>query len=418
MHERTLNVEGHLLDTGLMNELLDRITEAGAIFEVVGFQAGRTREEISAATLKVRAETAEALDAVTETLIGRGMRIPEEHETDARQEPITQDGVAPDDFYSTTIYRTEVRVNGRWLPVTGQRMDVMIVVDEAAQSARCALLRDLKVGERVVCGVEGIRTFPPERPGNEDTSAASPRSVSDEFAFMGSSVSSERRVELAVEEIARDLTRLRAGGGRVVVVAGPVVVHTGGAPHLAALIREGYVQALLGGNAIATHDIELALFGTSLGVHMERGQPVREGHKHHLRAINRVRRHGGIRQAVEAGDIPGGIMAECVWRGVPFVLAGSIRDDGPLPETMMDLIAAQAAYAEAIHSADLILMLSSMLHAIGVGNMTPAGVKLVCVDINPAVVTKLSDRGSVESVGVVTDVGLFLRLLAGRLGLA
>ncbi len=204
----------------------------------------------------------------------------------------------------------------------------------------------------------------------------------------------------------------------MVVVAGPVVVHTGGAPHLASLIREGYVHALLGGNAIATHDIELALFGTSLGVHMERGQPVHEGHKHHLRAINMVRGYGGIREAVAAHAIPGGIMVECVRRDIPFVLAGSIRDDGPLPDTMMDLVQAQAAYAEALRGANQVLMLSSMLHSIGVGNMTPAGVKLVCVDINPAVVTKLADRGSIESVGIVTDVGLFLRLLADRLSLA
>jgi len=201
-------------------------------------------------------------------------------------------------------------------------------------------------------------------------------------------------------------------------VPGPVVVHTGGAPYLAALIREGYIHALLGGNAIAAHDIELSLFGTSLGVNMERGQPVHEGHKHHLRAINRVRGYGSIRAAVEAGAIPGGVMVECVRRNIPFVLAGSIRDDGPLPDTMMDLVLAQTAYQEVVRGADLILMLASMLHSIGVGNMTPAGVKLVCVDINPAVVTKLADRGSLESVGIVTDVGLFLRLLAGRLNLA
>jgi lysine-ketoglutarate reductase/saccharopine dehydrogenase-like protein (TIGR00300 family) len=272
------------------------------------------------------------------------------------------------------------------------------------------LIRDLRAGEQVVCGVQGIRTFPPERP---DTSGAA-----EEFAFMASTVSSERRVELAVDEIARDLVRLRDNQGRVVVVPGPVVVHTGGAPYLEALIREGYVQALLGGNAIATHDIELALFGTSLGVNLERGQPVHEGHKHHLRAINLVRRHGSIEAAVRAGAIPGGIMAECVRKGVPFVLAGSIRDDGPLPDTLMDLVAAQAAYARALPGADLILMLSSMLHSIGVGNMTPAGVKLVCVDINPAVVTKLADRLDGAAVGIVTDIGLFLLLLAGRLGLA
>ncbi len=431
-HRRSFEIEGHLLDTGLMGEMLDLVTAGGGTFEMLRFDAGRTRDETSRAALRVTAPDAATLDAITENLIGRGARLPEGEQADARLEAADKDGVAPEDFYATTLYRTQVRVGGRWLPAAGQRMDVVIVVEGGgeAASARCALIRDLRAGERVVCGVEGIRTFPPERP---DMSG-----VTDEFAFMASSVSSERRVELAVDQIARDLIRLRDEAGKVVVVPGPVVVHTGGAPYLASLVREGYVRALLGGNAIATHDIELALFGTSLGVNLERGQPVHEGHKHHLRAINLVRRHGGIAAAVRAGAIPGGIMAECVRRGVPFVLAGSIRDDGPLPDTLMDLVAAQAAYARALEGADLILMLSSMLHSIGVGNMTPAGVhllrtdgtvdppqttevykpiKIVCVDINPAVVTKLLDRGSTEAIGVVTDVGLFLRLLAQRLGL-
>ncbi len=395
-----------------MNEVLDLVTESGGAFEVERFDAGRTREEPSFARLRLSAPDDATLATILERLIDRGARVPAADEIDALLRAVEKNGVAPDDFYSTTIFRTEVRVGGRWIPVAKQRMDVMIAVDETAGTAECRLMRDLRAGDKVVCGVDGIRTFPPARQGEgrDDTR--------DDFAFMASSVSSERRVELAVNEIAADLARLRDARGKVVVVPGPVVVHTGGAPYLAALIREGYVQALLGSNAIAAHDIEAALFGTSLGVNLERGRPVHEGHKHHLRAINRVRGYGSIRAAVEAGAIPSGVMYECVKRGVPFVLAGSIRDDGPMPDTLMDLIQAQHEYQEAIRGADLILMLSSMLHSIGVGNMTPSGVKLVCVDINPAVVTKLADRGSLESVGIVTDVGLFLRLLAGRLGLA
>ena len=227
---------------------------------------------------------------------------------------------------------------------------------------------------------------------------------------------SERRVELVVDDIAWEMRRVAERGGRIVVVAGPVVVHTGGAPHLAKLIRLGYVQALLGGNAIAAHDIEYSLFGTSLGVDLRRGTNVHGGHRRHLLAINLVRECGGIAQAVARGVIRSGIFYECIQHGVPFSLAGSIRDDGPLPETQVDLIAAQQDYSRLIQGADMILMLSSMLHSIGVGNMTPAGVRIICVDINPAVVTKLTDRGSLESTGVVTDVGLFLNLLAARLG--
>jgi lysine-ketoglutarate reductase/saccharopine dehydrogenase-like protein (TIGR00300 family) len=241
------------------------------------------------------------------------------------------------------------------------------------------------------------------------------QSKTEEFSFMGAGVSSERRVELVVEQIAWDLRRIRDQGGKVVVTAGPVVIHTGGSEHLNRLIREGYVHALLGGNAIAVHDIEQSLLGTSLGVDMKRGVSVQGGHRHHLKAINAIRRCGSIAQAVEQGVLCSGVMYECVKHNIPFCLAGSIRDDGPLPDTKMDLIEAQAEYARLIEGADLILMLSSMLHSIGVGNMTPAGVKMVCVDINPAVVTKLSDRGSIESIGVVTDVGLFLSLLVQQL---
>ncbi|HBE32571.1 MAG TPA: TIGR00300 family protein, partial [Cyanobacteria bacterium UBA11368] len=290
-----------------------------------------------------------------------------------------------------------------------QRMDGAIAVNFTPDGpiAKCKLLRDLEIGDHVIVGVEGIRTV-------RKTESREQRNT-QEFTFMGSGVSSERRVELVVEQIAWELRQIRDRGGKVVVTAGPVVIHTGGAEHLSRLIREGYVQALLGGNAIAVHDMEQAMMGTSLGVDMKRGVAVRGGHRHHLKVINLIRRYGSIANAVEKGIITSGVMYECVRNNVPFCLAGSIRDDGPLPDTQMDLIKAQQEYAQLLQGAEMILMLSSMLHSIGVGNMTPAGVKMVCVDINPAVVTKLSDRGSIESVGVVTDVGLFLSLLVKQL---
>jgi lysine-ketoglutarate reductase/saccharopine dehydrogenase-like protein (TIGR00300 family) len=288
-------------------------------------------------------------------------------------------------------------------------MDGAIVVGDSPEgaTARCKLLRDLQVGDKAIVGVEGIRT--------SHKIESREKRPAKEFSFMGAGVSSERRVELVVEQIAWELRHIRDQGGKVVVTAGPVVIHTGGAQHLSRLIREGYVQALLGGNAIAVHDIEQALMGTSLGVDMQKGVPVSGGHRHHLKVINAIRRCGSIAQAVEKGVLTKGVMYECVKNNVPFSLAGSIRDDGPLPDTEMDLIKAQTDYARLLQGTDMILMLSSMLHSIGVGNMTPAGVKMVCVDINPAVVTKLSDRGSVESIGVVTDVGLFLSLLIQQL---
>ena len=410
VESRTINMEGHLLDAGIMNRALDLIVESGGSFQVLNFQLGEQRQSISRAEVKVSAPSPEVMEEVMTQLIDLGVVDLPQESHDAHLEPVTQAGVAPQDFYVTTIYPTEVCINQEWVRVQKQRMDAAIAIKETPTErlVRCKLIRDLEVGEKVVVGVEGIRTV-------RNTDARERSSSSEEFTFMGAGVSSERRVEIVVEQIAWEMRRVRDRGGRVAVTAGPVVIHTGGSEHLSHLIREGYVQALLGGNAIAVHDIEQSLLGTSLGVDMQRGNPVHGGHRHHLRAINAIRGCGSIAKAVDQEVLTKGVMYECVRNHVPFSLAGSIRDDGPLPDTEMDIIKAQQEYARLVEGADMILMLSTMLHSIGVGNMTPAGVKLVCVDINPAVVTKLSDRGSVESVGVVTDVGLFLSLLVQQL---
>ncbi len=406
---KVVRMEGHLLDSGLINRALDLIIDNGGSFKVQNFLLGEQRQSTSAAEVKVSAPSHEVMESIVSLLIDLGaMNLPED-EQDAKLQPVIQNGVAPDDFYVSTIYPTEVRINGEWIKVDLQRMDGAIAISEtpAGITARCKILRDLEAGEKVVVDVQGIRTI-------RKTESREKRHT-EEFSFMSAGVSSERRVELIVEQVAWELRKIRDAGGKVIVTAGPVVIHTGGGEHLSQLVREGYVQALLGGNAIAVHDIEQSMMGTSLGVDMKRGVSVRGGHRHHLKAINSVRRHGSIAKAVQAGMIQKGVMYECVRNSIPFALAGSIRDDGPLPDTQMDLIKAQEEYAELLKGADMVLMLSTMLHSIGVGNMTPAGVKMVCVDINPAVVTKLSDRGSVESVGVVTDVGLFLSLLVQQL---
>lgn len=406
---RTIKLDGHLLDSGMINRALDLVVEGGGSFQILDFHLGKQRHDMSSAQVKISAPDREVMEEIMSQLIDMGAVAIAQDLNDVTIETATQAGVAPDDFYVTTIYPTEVRVNGGWVRVQAQRMDGAITISDTNSGvvASCKILRDIQAGEKVVVGVEGIRTV-------RKAESREQRNT-QEFSFMGAGVSSERRVELIVEQIAWDLRRIRDQGGKVVVTAGPVVVHTGGSEHLAQLMREGYIQALLGGNAIAVHDIEQSLMGTSLGMDMKRGISVRGGHRHHLKAINTIRRCGSIANAVEQGVLQSGILYECVKNNVPFSLAGSIRDDGPLPDTKMDLIEAQADYARLIQGADMILMLSTMLHSIGVGNMTPAGVKMVCVDINPAVVTKLSDRGSVESVGVVTDVGLFLSLLVQQL---
>jgi lysine-ketoglutarate reductase/saccharopine dehydrogenase-like protein (TIGR00300 family) len=396
MHTETIEAQGHLIDSHLLENVFDKVIEHGAKFEIVKFQIGRTNEEFSHLVMKVHAPEAAVLGELLEDLLALGCHRLEQ--IDALLRPCDGDGCAPEDFYSTTNHRTEVRHNGNWITVQRQRMDSAIVVRDG--QAACVKLRDLRAGDEVVCGADGLRVLPDfkerERSG---------------FAFMSSEVSSERRVELAAGRVAELLRGVRAENKRAVVVAGPVVVHTGAADKLAALVREGYVGALLAGNALAVHDAELALFGTSLGMHLERGVMAEHGHRNHMRAINLVRRAGGIRAAVEKGLLKQGILCECVRRGVPFVLAGSIRDDGPMPETVTDMVQAQNLYAEHLRDAALILCLGTMLHSIGTANMVPSWIPLVAVDINPAVVTKIADRGSSQTIGLVTDVGLFLHLL-------
>jgi len=410
VQSRELKLDGHLLDSGLMDRALDLAVNSGGSFQILHFNLGKQRQSTSHADILVSAPSDEVMDKIMGGMIELGAVAGEKKENDAELKTVTHPGVAPEDFLATNIYPTEMRVAGRWLRVQDQRMDAVIVVEKNRKAARCTLFRYLKAGDTVVVGSDGVRTV--RKTESRDGRGAQ---SGHEFSFMAAGVSSERRVELVVDQISWEMHRIREQRGKIVVVPGPVVIHTGGGEHLAWLVREGYVQALLGGNAIAVHDIEQSLMGTSLGVDLKNGSSMEGGHRHHLKAINTIRGCGSIAGAVEQNVLTRGVFYECVRQSVPFSLAGSIRDDGPLPDTQMDLIHAQEDYARLLRDADLILMLSSMLHSIGVGNMTPAGVRLVCVDINPAVVTKLSDRGSIESLGVVTDVGLFLNLLTQRL---
>jgi lysine-ketoglutarate reductase/saccharopine dehydrogenase-like protein (TIGR00300 family) len=399
-HAVVVQAQGHLIDSQLLNTIFDTVIERGGQFEVQHFEIGRTNDDFSQLRLKVSSDSEAGLQRLVEELIPLGCHAVEEH--DALLRVADSNGSVPDDFYSTTNMRTDVRVNGRWLPVARQRMDAVIVVD--GDTAVCRKLREVKVGDRVVCGLNGIRVTPEFRDRERG-----------DFAFMSNEVSSERRVEVSVSRIAAMIRQTKARGERVVFVAGPVVIHTGGAGYFIELVRRGYVDTLLSGNALAVHDAEQVLFGTSLGVDLEAGVPVLGGHRHHMRAINAINRAGGLRGAVATGVLSGGVMFECVKAGVDVVLAGSIRDDGPLLDTITDIIAAQDRYADALASAGVVIVLSTMLHGIGVGNMLPAWVPVVCVDINPAVVTKLADRGSSQTIGLVTDVGLFLHQLAKHL---
>jgi len=395
-----VETEGHLIDSRLMTEIFDSVVKHGGTFEVLEFTIGRTNNDFSRLRMRVAAPHRAAMQDLLEELLTFGCRT--SVEKDAALQPAPIDGCAPDDFYSTSNHRTWVRHRGEWLEVERQRMDAAIVIENG--HATCRKLRDLRAGDPVVCFLDGIRVVPEFRERDRHG-----------FAFMTGGISSERHVETSVERIADMIREVKNGGGRIAFVVGPVVVHTGAAAYFCDLIRRGYVDVLLAGNALAVHDIEGALYGTSLGISLKTGVPVEGGHRHHMRAINAIRRAGGIRAAVDSGLLTSGIMFESVKHNVPYVLAGSIRDDGPLPDTIMDLVQAQDRYAEALADVGIAVVLSTMLHGIGVGNMLPSWIKVVCVDINPSVVTKLVDRGSAQTMGVVTDTGLFVHQLARSL---
>jgi lysine-ketoglutarate reductase/saccharopine dehydrogenase-like protein (TIGR00300 family) len=406
----TVEAEGHLIDSGNFQAILTTVVEHGSEYEILRFDVGRNNAQGSHLTLELTTDSDERLQDLLARLSVFGCFVKGSPEVLLR--PADMDGAVPVDFYSTTNHRTSVFLNGTWVEATNQRMDAALVVESAGPQdpktsrplVTCKKLRDIRKGDQIVCGMQGIRVAPDVQQRDKPT-----------FGFMSNEVSSERRVETTVKRVAEMMRRVKADGGRIAFVAGPVLVHTGGAQYFCNLIELGYVDVLLSGNALAVHDIEVALSGTSLGIDLSSGHPVEHGHRNHMRAINTVRRAGGIGKAVETGVLTTGIMHACHTHGVHYILAGSIRDDGPLPETMMDLIAAQDAYGKALDGVEVVVMLSSMLHSIGVGNMLPSWVKVICVDINPAVVTKLSDRGSTQTIGIVTDVGLFLHQLAEQL---
>ncbi len=395
-----VQAQGHLIDSHIMEQIFDSVVEFGGRFEVEQFSIGRTNSEPSSLRLRVEAGTQDQMERMLTQLLGLGCAPVDAGEAELKL--AERDACAPEDFYSTTNQRTLVHHRGQWLEAANQRMDAMLVVRDG--QAVCRRLRDVKAGDPVVTGTRGIRVVPEAK--ERDRMA---------FSFMSNEISSERQVEMAVNQTAAIMRQAREAGRKIVAVAGPVVVHTGGGEPLSRLIRHRWVDALLAGNALAVHDIESALLGTSLGVRTQDGRLEEHGHRNHMRAINAINHAGGIAEAVANGRLSKGVMYECVKAGIPFVLAGSLRDDGPLPGVITDMNLAQDAYAAQVRDAGVVLCLSSMLHSIAIGNMLPAWVKIVCVDINPAVPTKVSDRGTGHAVGVVTDVGLFLELLSQKM---
>jgi lysine-ketoglutarate reductase/saccharopine dehydrogenase-like protein (TIGR00300 family) len=394
-----LVLTGHIIDSMILPQVMDMVMDLGGNFTIEELRVGQHKTDTSLCRMEIVAGSPEQLDSIVQR--ARALGATAESERPARVEPVEREGVFPEGFYSTSNLPTEVLIDSRWVPVEKIEMDAAIAVDQKAGRAWCIVFQDAKPGMEVVVGYEGVRVTPLERSRQTEI-----------FSFMSSEVSAEKPKKVLIAGIADEMRQIRESGGRILVVAGPAVVHTGAGVYLSRLIELGFVQVLFAGNALAVHDVEAALFGTALGVNIESGLSTQHGHEHHMRAINRVRAAGGLRQMVESGQLKSGVMKSAIEHGVEIVLAGSVRDDGPLPDVITEMVEAQRRMRAALHGVRLALMLSTMLHSIATGNMLPAGVRTVCVDINPAVVTKLADRGSWQSIGLVTDVESFLRELA------
>ncbi len=402
MPNEIIELTGHIIDSWTLPRAWDIIMDRGGNFAVEEMRVGTSKTEPSYVRLKVEAPTGQTLELIISELQQLGAVLL--HGNDVQTAIVEQHGVLPSRFYSTTNLPTQVRLNGQWINVENIEMDVAIVIDRAKNRAYGKPMHEARVGEQVVIGHEGIRVQPFERARGRES-----------FAFMQSTVSSEKAKVLSIHEIARQMKETRARDGKILFVLGPAVIHTGAGRYIADLIRRGYVQVIFGGNAIITHDIESALFGTSLGVDLRSGEQVEGGHRNHLRAINAIRALGSVEKAIETGLLKEGITYEAMKHHVAMVLAGSIRDDGPMPGVINDMQEAQKHMRQALTGVQMAIMIASMLHAIATGNLLPATVRTVVVDINPSVVTKLADRGSFQAAGLITDAELFLRELAEAL---
>lgn len=397
-----IEVEGHLIDSMILTKIFDIIMDYHGDFEVLEFSIGKQKTDYSYAKLLVKANSQEHLNQMLHELFRSGAVTPTN--IAVQLAPALQDMTLPDNFYSTTNHPTSIFYRGNWIPVENIMMDKQIIVDPLTSRAVSKPIRQIKKGDLVVVGQLGIRIKPPERP----------REGVGIFEFMTSRASSEKPSVSIVKKVAEDLHAAKKLDEKIVVVGGPAIIHTGAAPSLARLIQLGYIQAVLSGNALAVHDVEYALFGTSLGMDIATGA-LTHGNRNHIAAVNEVLKAGSLHNLVSQGILNQGIFYQCVNQGIPFTLAGSIRDDGPIPDVISDTINAQQQYHRLLDGASIVIMLATMLHSIAVGNMLPSDVKVICVDINPAVVTKLIDRGTAQAIGIVSDVGTFLPILVNEL---
>jgi len=398
---REIEVRGHLIDSLILTKIFDGVMDLGGEFEVLKIQIGKKKKDESYAELRIQGKNQNHLERILELVYREGATAKIQKEVSLKL--ASKNYVIPDNFYSTTNNHTLIFLKGNWINVDNMMMDKCIVVK--SNKAKCTPIRDVKKGDKIVVGEEGVKIIPPKRP----------REGMNVFQFMGGSSSSERPTQHIAKKVAEDIYKTRKLGGKIVLVGGPAIVHTGAADSVATLIRLGFINALLAGNALAVHDIEYSTLGTSLGMNVNDGTLAVRGYRNHMQTINSVFKAGSIVKMVKSKQLSKGIMYECVRKNIPYVLAGSIRDDGPLPDVITDVVTAQQKYKEVLKNAKMVIMASTMLHSIATGNMLPADVKIIIIDINQPTVTKLMDRGTWQAVGVVSDVGAFLPMVTQEL---
>ena len=398
---REIEVRGHLIDSLVLTKIFDSVMDLDGKFEVLDIEVGKKKTDESYAKLLVQGKNKDSLEKILEVIYRYGATA--KLQKSIKLKSATKNMVMPDNFYSTTNNHTQVFHNKKWINVQNMMMDKCIIVK--SNTAKCITIREIKKGDKIVVGEDGIRVTPPERP----------REGMNIFQFMGSGSSSERPTQHIAKKVAEDIKNTKKNGGKIVLVGGPAIVHTGASDSVAALIRMGYINSVLAGNALAVHDIEYATLGTSLGMNVKDGTLAIRGHRNHMQAINSVFKAGTISNMVKSKKLKKGIMYECIKKKIPFVLAGSLRDDGPLPDVITDISQAQKKYKEVLKDADMVIMVATMLHSIATGNMIPADVKVIVVDINQPTVTKLIDRGTWQALGIVSDVGAFLRMVTSEI---
>jgi lysine-ketoglutarate reductase/saccharopine dehydrogenase-like protein (TIGR00300 family) len=399
MFSETIELRGHIIDSLILPKVLDQILTHGANFKIGEIKIGQKRADQSFARIEVSAETNEALDDLILRLRQHGAEVAERE--NAQLAPAPKDGVFPNEFYVMTNQQTFVRIDDKEIEVRPSMMDSAIAVDRKARVARAVKFFDVRKGDEIVIGHQGVRVVPVQRA----------TSRTDIFQFTNTIIDADEPKSAIIRELAEELRRARKAKGKIVVVAGPAIVRTGAGQHLVRLIEAGYVDRLFAGNPFAGYDVERALYGTSLGISLDLAF-ARGGRENVMRAVNAIRQAGSVAAAVEKNVLTSGIMHACVRNNVDVVLTGSIRDEGSIPGATTDAIEGQKVLREKLADVTHALLLASIRHSLAAVSMLAPTVKIVCVDIDASALERVVEQQPLQSIGMITDVEPFLRELA------